>query len=86
MTADEGQRLAVDLSTVAVDTVSTRGLLNDAHAVAVSTGVTVYDAMYLALAVRLKTQLITADDRLGRVLARHRMTAAHVRLVQTFDD
>jgi predicted nucleic acid-binding protein len=84
LTADEGQRLATDLSTVAVDTVSTRGLLNDAHALAVTTGVTVYDAMYLALAVRLKTQLITADDRLSKALAQHPITAAYVRLVQTF--
>jgi predicted nucleic acid-binding protein len=41
--------------------------------------------MYLALAVRLKTEMITADDRLGRTMAAHSMTAVHVRLVQTFE-
>ena len=56
----------------------------DAHAVALTTGMTVYDAMYLALAVRLDTELITADERLGRLVAAHPLTAAHVRLVQTF--
>ncbi len=56
----------------------------DAYPVAITTGLTVYDAMYLALAVRLKTELITADERLGRMVAGHPMTAAHVRLVQTF--
>lgn len=86
LTANEGQGLVADLCKVAVDIVSTRGLLNDAHALAVTTGVTVYDAMYLALAVRLNTQLISADDRLSRVLAQHPMTAAHVRLVRTFDE
>jgi len=85
LTAEEGQRLAVDISSIAVETVSTRGLMIDAHALAVTTGLTVYDAMYLALAVRLKTALITADDRLSRTVAAHPMTAAHVRLVQTFE-
>jgi predicted nucleic acid-binding protein len=85
LTAEEGQRLAADISTIAVETVSTLGLMIDAHALAITTGLTVYDAMYLALAVRLKTELITADDKLGRIVAAHPMTAAHVRLVQTFE-
>jgi hypothetical protein len=41
--------------------------------------------MYLALAVRLETQLIAADATLGRVVAPHPMAAAHVRLIQTFE-
>lgn len=85
LTADEGHRLAADISRIAVETVPTRGLMIDAHALAITTGLTVYDAMYLALAVRLKTELVTADDRLGRIVSRHSMTAAHVRLVQTFE-
>ena len=85
LTAEEGQRLAVDIAGIAVETVSTRGLVVDAQALAITTGLTVYDAMYLTLAVRLKTELITADDRLARVVAAHPMTAAHVRLVQTFE-
>ena len=84
LTAGEGQRLAVDISSIAVETVPTRGLMIDAHALAITTGLTVYDAMYLALAVRLKTALVTADDRLSRTVAAHPMTAAHVRPVQTF--
>ena len=85
LTAAQGERLAADISTVAVETVPTRGLLLDAHALAVTAGLTVYDSMYLALAVRLKTEMITADDRLGRTVAAHAMTAVHVRLVQTFE-
>lgn len=85
LTADEGQQLAADVMTVAVDIVSTRRLMIDAHALAVTIGVTVYDAMYLALAVRLETQLITADERLSRTAAAHPLIAAHVRLVQTFE-
>jgi predicted nucleic acid-binding protein len=85
LTAEQGRRLAADISTVAVETVPTRGLLVDAYALAVTTGVTVYDAMYLALAVRLETEMITADERLARTMAAHPMTAVHVRLVQTFE-
>lgn len=85
LTAGEGRSLAADVASIAVETVSTRGLMIDAQALASATGLTVYDAMYLALAVRLKTELITADDRLSRTVAAHPMTAAHVRLVQTFE-
>ncbi|MGE3842627.1 MAG: type II toxin-antitoxin system VapC family toxin [Vicinamibacterales bacterium] len=81
LTPAEGRRLATDLVEVAVDTVATRGLLVDAHAVAVGAGVTVYDAMYLALAVRLDAVLITADDKLVRTVAAHRALAAHVQCV-----
>lgn len=82
LTDDLGRRLAADLATIAVDTVSTRGLLRDAHAVAVSAGITVYDAMYVALAVRLDTQVVTADDRLARAAAAHPMLAPHVQRLQ----
>ena len=85
LTADDGQRLAADISSIAVETVPTGGLMIDAYAMAITTGLTVYDAMYLALAVRLKTALITADDRLGRIVAGHPMTAPYLRLVQTFE-
>jgi predicted nucleic acid-binding protein len=85
LTAEEGQGLAVDITSIAVETVSTRGLMIDAQALAIATGLTVYDAMYLTLAVRLKTELITADDRLSRTVAAHPLAAAHVRLVHTFE-
>jgi predicted nucleic acid-binding protein len=85
LTADQGERLAADISNIAVETIPTRGLMIDAHAVAITTGITVDDGMYLALAVRLKTALITADDRLGRLVAEHPLTAAHVRLIETFE-
>jgi predicted nucleic acid-binding protein len=84
LTADEGQRLSVDLSSVAVESISMRDLLPDSHALALSTGLTVYDAMYVTLAVRLNTQVITADDRLTRALAARPMMAVHVRPIEDF--
>ena len=83
LTADESRRLAADISSVAVETVPARGLLTDALALAVPTGLTVYDATYLALAIRLRTRLVTADEKLGRAVAANPMTAAHVRLIQS---
>jgi predicted nucleic acid-binding protein len=84
LTVEEGQRLASDIARVAVEVVTTRGLLPDAHALAASANMTVYDAMYLVLAVRLDTQAITADDRLLRAARLHPMLARHVRAVDDF--
>ncbi len=61
-----------------------RDLVSDAHALAVATGITVYDATYLTLAVRLETQVITGDDRFARKLAEHPLLAPHVRSVEDF--
>ena len=81
---DEGQRLVIDLSGEAVEAVSMRGLLPDAHALSLSTGITVSDATYLALAVRRDTQVITGDDRFERRLADHPLLAPHVRSLEDF--
>jgi predicted nucleic acid-binding protein len=51
---------------------------------AVATGITVYDATYLALAVRLETQVITGDERFAWRLAEHPLLAPHVRSVEDF--
>jgi predicted nucleic acid-binding protein len=85
LTDDEGRRLAADISKAAVETVASRSLIADACALAIATGITVYDAMYLALAVRVGTELMTADDKLGRTVAAHPLAAAHVRLVHTVE-
>ena len=85
LSSDEGQRLVSDLSVIAVETVAMRGLLADAHALALGTGITVYDATYLTLAIRLDTQLITGDDRFARRLADHPQLAPHVRSLRAFD-
>ena len=84
LSPDEGQRLVTDLSVIAVEAVSMRGLLPDAHALAVSAGITVYDATYLTLAVRLDTQVITGDDRFAHRLADHPLLAPHVRSLRAF--
>jgi predicted nucleic acid-binding protein len=85
LTAEEGQQLVADIGQIAVETVSCRALAEDAHALASATGRTVYDSMYIALAVRLNTRAITADERLESALKRIPAVAGHIQLVQTFE-
>jgi predicted nucleic acid-binding protein len=82
LSARQGRALAADIARVAVETVPARSLFEDACEIAIATGLTVYDATYAALAVRLDTKLITADKRLIRIAASNRMIAGHVRSVQ----
>ena len=85
LAVEEGQRLVADMGQIAVETVSCRALAEDAHALANATGRTVYDSMYVALAIRLNTRSITADDRLEAALRSFPAIANHVQLVQTFE-
>lgn len=52
-------------------TVSSRTLLEDAFTLASAFDRTVYDALYVALAIRSKALLITADEHLADALAAH---------------
>jgi predicted nucleic acid-binding protein len=61
-------------------------LLQDALALALTAGITVYDAMYLTLAVRLETEVITGDDRFAEKIAEHPLLLPHVRRLQDFVD
>lgn len=81
---NEGRQLAMDLAQVAVESVATRSLLQEALALALAAGITVYDAMYLTLAVRLETQVITGDDRFAEKIAEHPLLAPHVRRLEDF--
>ena len=85
LAVEEGQRLVADMGRIAVETVSCHALAEDAHALANATGRTVYDSMYVALAVRLNTRSITADDRLEAALRSFPAVANHIQLVQTFE-
>ena len=84
LSAQQGERLVKDLGTVAVETIACRVLASDAYALAIATARTVYDALYLSLAVRLDTQMITADERLARTLAGVPLTAPHIQTIQDF--
>lgn len=80
----DGEGLVADVGRAAVQTVPCRALAADAYALASASGRTVYDAMYLALALRLDTRLITADERLAGALAAMPAVASHIQTVQIF--
>ena len=79
------QRLAIDLETIAVETVPCRTLAKDAYSLAAATGQSPYDALYVALAVRLDTQVITADERRVNAFSSIPALAPHVTSLQDFD-
>lgn len=82
LTHAQGRRLTNDLAKIAVETIPCRSLIDDAYLLASAAGRTVYDALYLALAVRLDVQMITADERLANALAAIPQLAPHVRPIQ----
>jgi predicted nucleic acid-binding protein len=59
----EAGRLFADLGRVAVETVLCRNLVADAWSISAIAGGPLMDAMYLALAARLNTQVFSADTR-----------------------
>jgi predicted nucleic acid-binding protein len=81
---EQSERLMTDFTAIAVETISCRALAHDAQSLAVAIGRSAYDALYLALAIRLDTQLITADEPLANALNAFPAVSAHVRPVRHF--
>jgi len=77
----DASQLVSEISNVAIAAVPCRDLAPDAYALAHSTGQTVYDSMYLALALRLDTFVVTADERFVRAAAAIPALAPHLRLL-----
>lgn len=64
ITADVARRLALGIPALAVTHVQQDGLLLEAFEIAAAYGRSVYDALYVALAVREDCQMVTADRKL----------------------
>jgi predicted nucleic acid-binding protein len=62
-----------------------RNLVRDAIDLALATGISAYDASYVALAMRLKTICVTADQKLVRKLE-GTPSFYHVRLLADYDN
>jgi predicted nucleic acid-binding protein len=60
-----------DILSYGFPTVSGNELADSALAIALATGRTVYDAMYVALAIQRDATFVTADERLVNALATH---------------
>jgi predicted nucleic acid-binding protein len=59
------------ISELHLPTIPCLGLLGEAFSIAVTFQCTVYDAVYVALAVLSSRTLVTADERLANALAAH---------------
>ncbi len=68
---DEAEAAAADVGARDFATVSSLLLLPEALRIAFAYHQSVYDCLYVALAVQSKTDLITADERLANTLAAH---------------
>ena len=68
---DEAEAVAADMKARDFATVSSVILLPEALRIAFAYDRSVYDCLYVALAVQSKTELITADERLANALAAH---------------
>ena len=69
LTPDEAARLLADLRSLPLQTTPCGDLVEAALELALRTERTVYDCLYLALAVRTKSIMVTADKRLVNALA-----------------
>ncbi len=67
--SDDAQRIIDALPIIPLATTPAAALLTDAYSLAVAHGRTVYDALYLALALREGCPFITADERLVNAVA-----------------
>ena len=68
---DEAERVVADFRARDFATVPSQVLLTEALGIALTYDRSVYDCLYTALAVKAKTYLITADERLANALAAH---------------
>jgi len=66
---DEAEAVSADMKARDFATVSSVTLLPEALRVAFTYDRSVYDCLYVALAVQSKTDLVTADERLANALA-----------------
>lgn len=65
----DGQAAIAEMTRLALTTVSSASLIEDAYEIATDFGRTVYDGVYVALAVLSRAQLVTADRKLANALA-----------------
>jgi predicted nucleic acid-binding protein len=81
LSEDEAMRAIDDLKLMKLATVSCHDLANGALSLSMATGRSAYDSMYLALALRLKTRLITADMKFLKAIKSHPLLAPHISFI-----
>jgi predicted nucleic acid-binding protein len=77
----QAREILEDLQATNLATVPCRELAGTACLLSLATGRSAYDSMYLALALRLDTQLITADERLFNAIRSIPLLAPHISFI-----
>lgn len=85
LTRDEAILAAQLLERSGIELLTMRGLMEQATALSIDIDHPAYDCIYLALAQRKQTRLVTADDRLLRIVT-DRGTADLARLCKSLDE
>ena len=81
LASDEARARLRLLREAPVEIVPSAGFLDEALELAINLGQTVYDCIYLALAIHLDGQLVTADRRLAEASRRDRRLLDRVRML-----
>jgi len=71
ISATEANAALASVERLQIPTVSCARLMSSGLAIALKHGRSLYDCIYVALAVQASAQLITADERLANALAAH---------------
>lgn len=78
LSAADAEAIVADMLQMPIDSADSRELVGLALAIARETGRTVYDALYLALAIERNACFLTADEKFVNALANTRF-AQHIR-------
>jgi predicted nucleic acid-binding protein len=76
----EANEILGDILQMPIQITASQELIEPALRIAVETDRTVYDSLYIALAVQADTVLLTADERLANAIAATQYTS-HLRLI-----
>ncbi|OHB77226.1 MAG: hypothetical protein A2Z25_08270 [Planctomycetes bacterium RBG_16_55_9] len=68
LTVDEASKIIENFLSSSIEICSSDSLIADAFEIAVAAGRTIYDSLYIALAIKRNSVLITADQRLANAL------------------
>jgi predicted nucleic acid-binding protein len=66
---EDAQEAVADLTAYNFDTVPSLLLMEQALPIALNSAISLYDSLYVALALQAKSDLVTADERLANALA-----------------
>ncbi|HJW94040.1 MAG TPA: type II toxin-antitoxin system VapC family toxin [Thermoanaerobaculia bacterium] len=77
----EATQVLDDLRSSSLPTVPCRELASAAYSLSIATGRSAYDSMYLALAIRLDTRLITADAKFFNAINPLPLLAPHISFI-----